>query len=170
MDECRRRSTGRRRSGVARIQNDHACTASAHGHIRSAIGSAANGDQRLVARRGRRIGGLRRDGAGVFDETNTDGAARDLDAAGRADAGQRDYRRLAFLCKTVRNGDRGIAPGVCVLTLGQGLDECLTGLVDGLPVGIVAGLLDGLFQLPRRGYRLRPLQCCGSGMRSRNRR
>ena len=28
----------------------------------------------------------------------------------------------------------------------QGLDECLTGLVDGLPVGIVAGLLDGLFQ------------------------
>ena len=106
----------------------------------------ANGDQRLVARRGRWIGGLRRDGAGVFDETNTDGAARDLDAAGRAEAGQRDHRRLAFLCKTVRNGERGIAPGVCVLTLGQGLDECLTGLVDGLPVGIVAGLLDGLFQ------------------------
>ena len=105
-----------------------------------------NGDQRRVGRRCRWIGDLRRDGAGVFNETNTDGAARDLDAAGRAEAGQRDHRRLAFLCKTVRNGDRGIAPGVGVLTLGNGVDECLTGLVDGLPVGIVAGLLDGLFQ------------------------
>ena len=28
----------------------------------------------------------------------------------------------------------------------RALDECLTGLVDGLPVGIVAGLLDSLFQ------------------------
>ena len=55
--------------------------------IRSAIGSAGDGDQRLVARRGRRIGDLRRDRAGVFDETNTDGAARDLDAAGRSEAG-----------------------------------------------------------------------------------
>ena len=87
MDECRRRSAGRRRSGVAGIQNEYACTASADGHIRSAIGSAANGDQRFVARRGRRIGDLRRDRAGVFDETNTDGAARDLDAAGRSEAG-----------------------------------------------------------------------------------
>ena len=86
MDECRRRSAGRRRSGVARIENDHACTAAAHGHIRSAIGSASDRDQRLVARRGRRIGDLRRDRAGVFDETNADGAARDLDAAGRAEA------------------------------------------------------------------------------------
>ena len=41
---------------------------------------------------------------------------------------------------------RGVAPGVGIHALGQGLDECLTGLVDGLPVGIVAGLLDGLFQ------------------------
>ena len=57
----------------------------------------ADGDERLVARRGRRIGGLRRDGAGVFDETNTDGAARDLNAAGRAEAGQCDYWRLAVL-------------------------------------------------------------------------
>ena len=146
MDECRRRSTGLRRSGVAGIQNEHACTASADGHIRSAIGSAGDSDQRLVARWGRRIGDLRRDGAVVFDETNADGAARDLDAARRAGAGQRDYRRLAVLGETVGNGDRGIAPGVGVLTLGQGLDECLTGLVDGLPVGIVAGLLDGLFQ------------------------
>ena len=94
MDECRRRSAGRRRSGIARIQNEHACTASADGHIRSAIGSAANGDQRLVARRGRRIGGLRRDGAGAFNDANADGAARDLDAAGRAEAGERDHGRL----------------------------------------------------------------------------
>ena len=72
MDECRRRSAGRRRSGIAGIQNEHACTASADGHIRSAIGSAGDGDQRLVARRGRRIGDLRRDRAGVFDETNTE--------------------------------------------------------------------------------------------------
>ncbi len=128
------------------MQNEHACTAAAHGHIRSAIGSAGDGDERLVARRGRRIGGLRRDRADVFDETNTDGAARDLDASGRAEAGQCDYWRLAVLGETIRNGDRGIAPGVGVLTLGNGVDECLTGLVDGLPVGIVAGLLDGLFQ------------------------
>ena len=117
-----------------------------------------NGDQRFVVRRGRRIGDLRRDRAGVFNETNTDGAARDLDAAGRAEAGQRDHGRLAvrpltrtggvrgLTCKTVRNGDGGVAPGVGIHALGQGLDECLTGLVDGLPVGIVAGLLDGLFQ------------------------
>ena len=146
MDECRRRSAGRRRSGIAGIQNEHACTASADGHIRSAIGSAGDGDQRLVARRGRRIGDLRRDGAGVFNDANADGAARYLDAAGRAEAGQRDYRRLAFLSETVRNGDGGVAPGVGIHALGQGLDECLTGLVDGLSVGIVAGLLDGLFQ------------------------
>ena len=131
---------------VAGIQNEHACTAAADGHIRSAIGSAGDSDQRLVARWGRRISDLRRDGAVVFNETNTDGAARDLDAARRSEAGQRDHRRLAFLCKTIRNGERGIASGVSLLTLGQGLDECLTGLVDGLPVGIVAGLLDGLFQ------------------------
>ena len=85
LEECRRRSTARRRSGVAGIQYDHACTASAHGHIRSAIGSAPDRNQRLVARWGRRIGGLRRDGAGVFNETNSDGAARDLDATGRSE-------------------------------------------------------------------------------------
>ena len=146
MGECRRRSTGRRRSDVAGIQNEHACTASAHGHIRSAIGSASDRDQRLVARWGRRIGGLRRDGAVVFDETNADGAARDLYAAGRTEAGQRDHGRFAVLCKTVWNGECGIAPGVDIHALGQGLDECLTGLVDGLLVGIVAGLPDGLFQ------------------------
>ena len=95
---------------------------------------------------GRRIGGVPRDCAGVFNETNTDGAARDLDAAKRSEAGQCDHGRFAVLCKTVGNGERGIAPGVGIHDLGQGLDECLTGLVDGLPVGIVAGLLDGLFQ------------------------
>ena len=83
MDECRRRSAVRRRSGVAGMQNEHACTAAADGHIRSAIGSAGDGDERLVARRGRRIGDFLRDGAGVFNATNTDGAARDIDAAGR---------------------------------------------------------------------------------------
>ena len=86
------------------------------------------------------------------------GAARDFDAAGRVEAGQRDYRRLAvrpltrtggvrgLASGTVGNGEGGVAPGVGIHALGQGLDECLTGLVDGLPVGIVAGLLDGLFQ------------------------
>ena len=84
-----------------------------------------------------------------------DGAARDLDAAGRAEAGQRDHGRFAFLCKTVRNGDRGVAPGVGIHALGQGLDKCLTGLVDGLPVGIVRRLARWPFPAPRRGYRLR---------------
>ena len=139
MDECRRRSAGRRRSGVAGIQNEHACTAAADGHIQSAIGSAGDGDERLVARRGRRIGDFRRDGAGVFDETNTDGAARDLNAAGRAEAGQCDYWRLAVLGETVRNGDRGVAPGVGVLTLGNGIDKCWAAIVGGFSVGIVAG-------------------------------
>ena len=37
-------------------------------------------------------------------------------------------------------------------------------------MGIVAGLLDGLFQRLVEGIGLRPLQCFGSGMRSRNRR
>ena len=46
--------------------------------------SASDRDQKFVARRGRRIGGVRRDCAGVFNETNTDGAARDLDAAKRS--------------------------------------------------------------------------------------
>ncbi len=103
---------------------------------------ASEGDEAAakVRKTSRRLGGLRRDRAGVFDETNTDGAARDLDAARRSEAGQRDHRRLAVLSETIRNGERGIAPGVCVLTLGQGLDECLTGLVDGLPVGIVGSM------------------------------
>ena len=116
------------------------------------------GDQRFVARRGRRIGDLRRDRAGVFNETNADGAARDLDAAGRAEAGQRDHGRFAvrpltrtggvrgLTSETVRNGDRGIAPGVGIHALGQGLDKCWAAIICGLPVGIVAGLLDGLFQ------------------------
>ena len=84
--------------------------------------------------------------SGVFNDANADGAARHLNAAGRAEARQRDHGRLAVLGETVRNGDRGVAPRVGIHALGQGLDECLTGLVDGLPVGIVAGLLDGLFQ------------------------
>ena len=108
MDEWRRRSTGRRRSGVAGIQNEHACTAAADGHIRSAIGSTANGDQRFVARRGRRIGDFPRDRAGEFDETNADGAARDLNAAGRAEAGQRDHGRLAVRPLTRTGGVRGL--------------------------------------------------------------
>ena len=99
-----------------------------------------------------------RDGTGVFDETNADGAARGLGAAGgrrpvSVTTGGSPFARSlepvavrGLTCKTVGNGDSGVAPRFGIHALGQGLDECLTGLVDGLPVGIVAGLLDGLFQ------------------------
>ena len=65
---------------------------------------------------------------------------------GGAEAGQRDHGRFAVLSETVGNGERRIAPGVGIHALGQGLDKCWAAIVDGLPVGIVAGLLDGLFQ------------------------
>ena len=51
-----------------------------------------------------------------------------------------------LICKTVGNGDGGVAPRFGIHALGQGPDECSTGLVDGLQVVIVAGLPDGLFQ------------------------
>ena len=72
----------------------------------------------------------------TIDETNTDGAARDLAAAGRSEAGQRDHRRLAvrpltrtggvrgLTSETVGNGERGVAPGVGIHALGNGIDKC----------------------------------------------
>ena len=88
-----------------------------------------------------------RDGTGVFDETNADGAARGLDAAGgrrpfSVTTGGSPFARSlepvtvrGLTSKTVGNGDGGVAPRFGIHALGQGLDECLTGLVDGLPVG-----------------------------------
>ena len=54
--------------------------------------------QRFARQRG---GGVDDDGDG---ETNADGAARDLDGAGRAEAGQRDHGRFAFLCERSGTG------------------------------------------------------------------
>ena len=98
-----------------------------------------------------------RDGNGVFDETNADGAASGLDAAGgrrpvSVTTGGPPFARSlepvavrGLTCKTVGNGDGGVAPRFGIHALGQGLDECLTRLVDGLPA-------------PRRGYP--PIRLC----------
>ena len=52
---------------------------------------------------------------------------------------------------------------VGIHALGQGLDVRLTGLVDGLPVGVVADLLDGLFQCFVEGTR-----ACGTRVEERS--
>ena len=81
-----------------------------------------------------------------------------------------DDGRLAVLAETVRNGDCSIAPGVDVLTLGNGIDKCWAAIIRGLPVGIAAGLLNGLFQRLVEGIGFDRYSVAVSGMRSRNRR
>ena len=50
---------------------------------------------------------------------------------------------------SVKRSGTGIAvspQGSASITLGNGIDKCWAAIICGLPVGIIAGLLDGLFQ------------------------
>ena len=89
---------------------------------------------------------------------------------GGAEAGRRDHGRFAVLCKTVGNGECGIAPRGRYPCPRPGPRRMFDWLGRRTSSGDRRRLARWPFPAPRRGYRLRSLQCCGSGMRSRNRR
>ena len=114
----------------------HERLAAGNGDVRGSAGIALDHHQRLIGRRGRWVAESHGYDAvrGIASrEADADGAARDLDPAGREGTGQGDDGRLAFLGETVRNGDRGVAPGVGVLTLANGIDKCWAAIVIASP-------------------------------------
>ena len=82
--------------------------AAANRNVRGTVRAAGDGHHRLVGWRRRRVGDLRGHRAGVVLESDAHGAARNLDAAGRAGTGERDERRCAALGELLRDGQAGV--------------------------------------------------------------